>query len=85
MWAKDSVESDRRQFMFASYNAGRGTIRSAQEVARKDALDHRLWPSIESVAPRVRRWRHEETIGYVRKIDHNLQKLDHKGKVTRRK
>jgi membrane-bound lytic murein transglycosylase F len=85
MWTKDSVEADRRQFMFASYNAGRGTILSAQEVARKDALDHRLWPSIESVAPRVRRWRHEETIGYVRKIDSNLEKLDHKGKVMRRK
>jgi membrane-bound lytic murein transglycosylase F len=85
LWARDSVEDHRREFMLASYNAGRGTILSAQEMARRDSLNHRLWPSIESVAPKVRRWRHQETLEYVRKIDNNLQKLDSKGKVTRRK
>jgi membrane-bound lytic murein transglycosylase MltF len=69
LWAQDSVEEHRREFMLASYNAGRGTILSAQAMARRDSLDHRSWPAIESVAPKVRRWRYNETIGYVRRID----------------
>ena len=68
-WAADSVEDHRREFMLASYNAGRGTILSAQEMARRDSLDHRSWPAIEAVAPKVRRWRYVETLGYVRRID----------------
>ena len=69
LWAQDSVEEHRREFMLASYNAGRGTILSAQAMARRDSLDHRSWPAIESVAPKVRRWRYSETLGYVRRID----------------
>ena len=79
LWAQDSVEDHRREFMLASYNAGRGTILSAQAMARRDSLDHRSWPAIESVAPKVRRWRHEETLGYVRKIDSNLVRLRRPG------
>jgi membrane-bound lytic murein transglycosylase F len=69
LWAADSVQDHRKEFMLASYNAGRGTILNAQVMARLDSLDHRSWPSIESVAPKVRRWRYTETLGYVRKID----------------
>lgn len=69
LWAADSIDEFRREFMFASYNAGRSTILSAQATARRDSLDHRAWPSIELVAPKVRRWRHRETIGYLRRID----------------
>lgn len=69
LWAADSIQSFRREFMFASYNAGRGTILTAQSVARRDSLDHRSWPSIERVAPKVARWRHRETLGYLRRID----------------
>jgi soluble lytic murein transglycosylase-like protein len=69
LWAADSVEDHRREFMLASYNAGRGTILSAQATARRDSLDHRSWPVIETIAPRVRRWRYSETLGYVRKVD----------------
>jgi membrane-bound lytic murein transglycosylase MltF len=69
LWAKDSVEDHRQEFMLASYNAGRGTILSAQAMARRDSLDHRSWPAIESVAPKVPRWRYNETLGYVRRID----------------
>lgn len=68
-WALDSIEDHRKEFMLASYNAGRGTILKAQSVARLDSLDHRAWPSIERVAPRVGRWRYSETLGYVRRID----------------
>jgi membrane-bound lytic murein transglycosylase F len=69
LWAADSVQDHRREFMLASYNAGRGTIRKAQAMARRDSLDHRAWPSIERIAPKVDRWRYSETLGYVRRID----------------
>jgi len=69
LWAADSVEDHRREFMLASYNAGRGTILKAQAMARRDSLDHRAWPSIERIAPKVDRWRYPETLGYVRRID----------------
>jgi membrane-bound lytic murein transglycosylase MltF len=69
LWAADSVEDHRREFMLASYNAGRGTILSAQAIARRDSLDHRSWPAIESVAPKVGRWRYSETLRYVKRID----------------
>ena len=77
-WERDSIATDRREFMFASYNAGRGTILTAQAMARRDSLDHRTWPSIERVAPKVRRWRYAETLGYVRKIDSLHSKLKRK-------
>jgi hypothetical protein len=67
-------------FVFGSYNAGRGTILKAQNTAAKAALDQDLWPSIEEVAPKVPKWRHEETLGYVRKIEGfytNLSGLNH--------
>ena len=85
LWAQDSVQDHRQEFMLASYNAGRGTILSAQDMARRDSLDHRSWPAIESVAPKVRRWRYAETLGYVRKVDSNLELLDIKGRVRRQK
>lgn len=82
-WERDSVESHRREFMFGSYNAGRGTIRKAQSTARGDQLDHRVWPSIERVAPKVSRWRYRETLDYVQRIAANLSRLDDKGHVIR--
>ena len=81
-WERDSVGFHRREFMFASYNAGRGTIIDAQRAARAALLDARVWPSIETVAPRVRGWRYRETIGYVQKIELHLSRLDDKGRVT---
>jgi soluble lytic murein transglycosylase-like protein len=81
-WQQDSVEYHRREFMFASYNAGRGTIIGAQRAARAAQLDARAWPNIETVAPRVRGWRYRETLGYVQKIDRHLAELDDKGRET---
>src|SRR5262245_724931 len=49
-WAADSITVHRREFMFASYNAGRGTILGAQSAARARKLDERSWTSIEAVA-----------------------------------
>ncbi len=81
LWATDSVESDRMPFTFASYNAGRLTILRAQDTARTHALDHRTWKSIETVAPRMKRWRHTETLDYVRRVEQNFAKLDDRGRV----
>lgn len=75
LWDDHEADADRQSFMLASYNAGRGTILRAQAMARRDSLDHLKWASIETVAPRVQRWRHQETIGYVRKIAINLKAL----------
>ena len=79
-WEADSVTTC-REFMFASYNAGRGTILGAQAAARARKLDCRSWPNIETVAPSVPRWRYRETHGYVHKIDGHLSQLDEHGRL----
>ena len=63
------VEKERHNFMFASYNAGRGRILKAKELAGLEKLDPRVWQNIEPIAPKVPKWRYTETFGYVRKID----------------
>lgn len=80
-WEQDSVSDHRREFMFASYNAGRGTLLMAQRMARAESLDHRAWPSIELVAPQMRRWRYRETLEYLRRIDRHLESMDEQGRV----
>lgn len=82
-WERDSIATDRREFMFASYNAGEGTIMNAQRACVAKALDQRSWSSVEAVAPNVPRWRYRETLGYVRKIRGGLGNLDDKGRVKR--
>lgn len=84
LWRDDSVDvADHHLFMFGSYNAGRVPILRAQGVARARALDPRRWASVEQVAASVRRWRHLETLGYVRKIAANLDRMDARGRVVR--
>ena len=82
-WERDSIATDRREFMFASYNAGEGTIMNAQRACVARSLDRRAWSSVETVAPDVPRWRYRETLGYVRKIRTGIDKLDAKGRVKR--
>lgn len=74
-WERDSIEVDRREFMFASYNAGEGTIMRARKTAAAERLDQSRWPAIERVAPKVERWRYSETLGYVRTITANKDVL----------
>ncbi|MEQ1834423.1 MAG: transglycosylase SLT domain-containing protein [Candidatus Eisenbacteria bacterium] len=81
-WEQDSVAAHRREFMFASYNAGRGTLLQAQEAARARQLDCRSWPDIEQVAPDIRRWRYRETLDYLRRIDGHLLRLDGHGRLS---
>jgi membrane-bound lytic murein transglycosylase F len=82
-WGTGSGESDRKHFMFASYNAGRRTLLRAQSLARTRRLDPNVWPSIRSVAPEVPKWRHEETLTYVEKIDKHAANMDKDGRVVR--
>ncbi len=82
-WANDSVADDRRQFMFASYNAGRGTLLNAQRRARERRLDPRRWRNIERIAASVPRWRHAETLDYVGKIEVNITRLDDRGRLMK--
>ncbi len=80
-WENDSIVDDRHRFMFASYNAGRGTLLSAQRHARERRLDPRQWSNIEKIAESVPRWRHGETLDYVRKIELNITRLDDRGRL----
>jgi membrane-bound lytic murein transglycosylase F len=79
----DQIHDGCESFMFGSYNAGRGTLLRAQDVARKRVLDPDLWGSIRTVAPDVPRWRHEETINYVDRINNNLKRMDGQGRVLK--
>ena len=52
-------------------------------VAEQKALDPLLWPSIETVAPDVPKWRHEETLTYVKRIEQSLARMDAGGRVVK--
>ena len=75
LWSDKATDDDRPRFMFGAYNAGEVTIARAQGVAKKAQLDPRIWPSVETVAPRVTRWRWRETLGYVRAIERNYERI----------
>lgn len=70
----DSID-EKMNFTFGSYNAGRGTILKAQLKAKDKNLDHTYWGNIETVAPEVPKWNHEETIDYIKKIRRYHEKL----------
>jgi membrane-bound lytic murein transglycosylase F len=70
-----SNEAERRRFMFASYNAGAATIRRARQVAATQMGNGAEWSSIASVAPRVPRWRHVETLSYIKRIENTRDLL----------
>ncbi len=63
------ADGERRRFMFGAYNAGPATIRRARAVARAEGHADQEWQGVVTVAPRVTRWRHKETLGYVSKIE----------------
>ena len=68
VWKEKRPFQDRINFMFGSYNAGRGNILKAQKIAKTQGLNANLWESIEPTLPNVTGKRSQETIGYVRKI-----------------
>jgi membrane-bound lytic murein transglycosylase F len=75
VWQKRVPDDERHRFMFGSYNAGEGPILRACVAARGLKLSAAQWASIERVAPKIDRWRYRETLGYVKKIDRNYEKL----------
>jgi membrane-bound lytic murein transglycosylase F len=83
-WMNDSHRDYLREFMLSSYNAGRGTLLRAQTLARDHRLDARVWPNIEFIAPRVPRWRHDETLNYISRVLSNLSEMDARGHITER-
>src|SRR6185436_10194926 len=76
LWPEHPTPEDRRNFMLGSYNAGRSTLLRAQTFAKEHSLDSSLWRSIMEVAPSVRGWRYRETLGYVNRIEANLDELE---------
>jgi membrane-bound lytic murein transglycosylase MltF len=74
LWSNSIPEAERHRFMFASYNAGEGTITRALAAAKAKNGDP-VWSSVEQIAPTVQRWRYSETLGYVRRIDSTYAKL----------
>jgi len=74
LWLNTVPDDERHHFMFASYNAGEGTINRAFAVAKSKGSEP-AWSSIELIAPTVQRWRYLETLGYVRRIDSTYARL----------
>jgi membrane-bound lytic murein transglycosylase MltF len=68
LWGKGIPPEERHRFMFASYNAGEGTISRAFAVARNKGSEP-MWSNVALIAPTVTRWRYSETLGYVKRID----------------
>jgi soluble lytic murein transglycosylase-like protein len=68
-WKADRPTQDRIDFMFGSYNAGKGNIIKAQKKAEKKGVNPNLWKSIETTLPEVTGKHSKETIQYVRKIN----------------
>jgi len=66
---------DRIDFMFASYNAGKGNIIKAQKIAQEKGLNENLWSSIEETLPKITHHHSQETIGYVKKIKTIMENL----------
>ena len=68
-WKAERPRKDRINFMFGSYNAGKGNIIRAQKVARGMNINENLWEAIEISLPEVTGKHSRETIGYVKKIN----------------
>jgi membrane-bound lytic murein transglycosylase F len=75
LYQKDISDDERHHFMFASYNAGEGTINRAISMARAKDVGPPVWSNVEQIAPTVGRWRYTETLGYVRRIDSAYARL----------
>ncbi|MBW2608841.1 MAG: transglycosylase SLT domain-containing protein [Deltaproteobacteria bacterium] len=72
-WMAPRPFVDRMSFTFAGYNAGFNNIVKAQKECKQIGLNENLWHNIRSIAPKVRAWRHKETLGYVDKINNMME------------
>ncbi len=62
-------EVERIRFTLGSYNAGLGRIIQAKAFALAETLDALLWRNVVHVAPKVLRWKYQETLEYVSRIE----------------
>jgi len=69
LWQSKRPFQDRINFMFGSYNAGKGNILKAQKLAKANGVNPNLWSSIETALPEVTRRHSRETIQYIKKIN----------------
>ena len=68
-WKDDRPFLDKMGFAFASYNAGAQNILKGQKYCLKMKGDEcNLWKEVESFGPKVKTWRHRETIHYLKEI-----------------
>ena len=67
-WSEMNMTESRLSYVLGSYNAGRGTLLNAKATVRKEGLDEQQWKHVENHAHKVPRWRYEETLNYVRRI-----------------
>jgi membrane-bound lytic murein transglycosylase MltF len=70
LWRAERPRQDRLNFMFGSYNAGKGNILKAQRTAEELRLNPNLWESIITTLSNITGKRSLETISYVEKIEH---------------
>ena len=68
VWRASRPLVDKLEFMFGSYNAGRGNILGAQRLALAEGLGGTRWSEIEARLPAVTGPRSRETRRYVRRI-----------------
>lgn len=68
-WNRITDVKDRLAFTLGSYNAGRGRIHQARQVAIKNGLSPDKWESLVEIATNVPPWRYRETIRYISKIE----------------
>jgi membrane-bound lytic murein transglycosylase F len=68
LYQKEISDDERHRFMFASYNAGEGTINRAITMARAKDVGPPCGRTSSQIAPTVGRWRYSETLGYVRRV-----------------
>lgn len=76
VWKAERPFMDRVRFMFGSYNAGKGNILKAQQIAESRGVDPNVWSSIQSSLPQVTGERSRETIRYVDKIEQVKEVLE---------
>ena len=67
-WSRIESAKNRLALTFGSYNAGRGRINQARQIARARDLDPDQWKNLVEIGPRVPRWRYRETSQYILKI-----------------
>jgi len=67
-WSPKKTFQDSLDFMFSSYNAGRGHIINAQRKCNGDNYDPNSWACIEANLVQITGRHSKETLGYVKRI-----------------